>query len=370
MRSVTHTGLFVLGFGAMSIIKNSRLVEGVLFTALVQISTVAFADSVAATGQQLVVMQDALHAERRARVSRDAGLQRSINAISLMPGPAGAVGPAGTASIVPGPKGERGEQGKAGADSMVAGPQGIQGRPGKVGQQGFPGVNGVDSQVPGPEGPQGEKGLTGMDGRDAELPVGATAGDILYWDGSVWKLSPAPPEGLEGKAGLVLISGVPTWTLPVAPVTYSVGDAGPAGGIVFSVGDDGLHGLEAAPVDLQGEASWGCYSNHLPGNYAVEINAGAQNTGNIIAACTDAGYAAKRANNYWLNGYNDWFLPSKDELDLMYKHIALEGDFSELPYWSSTQSGRFTAWSQYFTDGSQDTERKYLPQQVRTIRMF
>jgi len=44
----------------------------------------------------VVVLQDALHAERRERASRDAALQRAIDAISLTPGP----------------KGDKGEQGK------------------------------------------------------------------------------------------------------------------------------------------------------------------------------------------------------------------------------------------------------------------
>ena len=357
----------------MSIVKSSGFSSGIIFAALMQVSAGSFADQSIDTAKQVVVLQDAIHAERRTRASRDASLQRAIDAISLIPGPAGAVGPVGADSVVPGPKGDKGEQGKAGADSQVAGPQGIQGPAGMVGQQGFPGVNGADSNVPGPEGPIGSpgiNGLDGVDGRDAELPVGASAGDILYWDGSVWKLSPAPPEGHDGHAVLVLISGVPTWRLPAAPVTYSVGDKGPAGGLVFSIDAEGLHGLEAAPEDQTEGTSWGCYSTLLPGAYDTQVNAGPQNTGNTVAGCADAGHAAKLANNYWLNGYNDWYLPSKDELNLMYQQREQLGSFADEVYWSSSQLSRFLAWSQYFADGTQDAARKYLPQRVRAIRSF
>ena len=354
----------------MGIVKSSGFSSGIIFAALMQVSTGSFADQNIDTAKQVVVLQDAIHTERRARASRDAALQRAIDAISLTPGPAGAVGPVGADSVVPGPKGDKGEQGKAGADSQVAGPQGIQGPAGRVGQQGFPGVNGADSNVAGPEGPVGPSGINGLDGRDAEFPVGASAGDILYWDGSVWKLSPVPPEGRDGHAVMTLISGVPTWTLPAAPVTYSVGDKGPAGGIVFSIDAEGLHGLEAAPEDQAEDTSWGCYSTLLPGAYGAQVNAGPQNTGNIVAGCADAGYAAKLANNYWLNGYNDWYLPSKDELNLMYQQREQLGNFADEVYWSSSQLSRFAAWSQYFADGTQDTARKYLPQRVRAIRSF
>jgi len=107
--------------------------------------------------------------------------------------------------------------------------------------------------------------------------------------------------------------------------------------------------LEAAPEDQTEGVSWGCYSTLLPGAYGVQVNAGPQNTGNAVAGCADAGHAAKLANNYWLNGYNDWYLPSKDELNLMYQQREQLGSFA---------------------DGTQDATRKYLPQRVRAIRSF
>ena len=52
--------------------------------------------------------------------------------------------------------------------------------------------------------------------------------------------------------------------------TYAIGDIGPAGGWVFYVTDDGLHGLEAAPVD-QANAAWGCHGVFFPGRKVPQL---------------------------------------------------------------------------------------------------
>ena len=58
--------------------------------------------------------------------------------------------------------------------------------------------------------------------------------------------------------------------------------------------------------------------------------------------------------------YNDWFLPSKNELNLIYHNIG-KGDFLGLGnigsfvngnYWSSTQSNDYDAWEQNFGMGT------------------
>ncbi len=54
--------------------------------------------------------------------------------------------------------------------------------------------------------------MDGTDGSDASLPEGADPGDILYWDGLVWNLTPAPPvEAYTTPHVLTLVEGVPTW---------------------------------------------------------------------------------------------------------------------------------------------------------------
>ncbi len=54
-------------------------------------------------------------------------------------------------------------------------------------------------------------------------------------------------------------------------------------------------------------------------------------------------------------GYSDWYLPSKEELNVLYINRDRIGGFSDGWYWSSTESGRNEAWAQNLADGRQDT---------------
>ena len=154
--------------------------------------------------------------------------------------------------------------------------------------------------------------------------------------------------------------------------TYSIGDTGPAGGKVFYVYDSGKHGLEAAPVDQDAGtgALWGCSGTDIPGATGTAIGTGAQNTAAILAGCAETGAAAKLADAYTLNGYTDWFLPSKDELNLLYCQKGVVGGFASSLYWSSSQLDSSLAWSQNFNDGAQYSSLKASAARVRAVRAF
>ena len=166
-------------------------------------------------------------------------------------------------------------------------------------------------------------------------------------------------------------------TLQWGPCHYAIGDTGPAGGIVFYVTGGGLHGLEAAPVD-QDSATWGCFTAPIAGATGSAVGTGAANTAAIVAGCAEPGTAAKVADAYSLNGYDDWFLPSKDELNLMYINIGLGaiapltnvGGFANGYYWSSTYNDYNSAWNQYFDSGSQYPLDKDNSLRVRAVRAF
>jgi hypothetical protein len=159
----------------------------------------------------------------------------------------------------------------------------------------------------------------------------------------------------------------------VAVPPFAIGDTGPAGGIVFYVTDGGLHGLEAAPQD-QGAGIWGCEGTDIPGADGDAVGTGAQNTADILAGCTQSGIAAEIAHAYTLNGYSDWFLPSKDELNLLYQQRGVVGGgFIAYNYWSSTENDNNNlAWSLdffsgFFEDGGKDSPYFYY---VRAVRAF
>lgn len=157
-------------------------------------------------------------------------------------------------------------------------------------------------------------------------------------------------------------------TLQWGPCHYAVGDTGPAGGIVFHVTAGGMHGMEAAPEDQSANAKWGCIGTAIEG---ARGGNGAANTAAIVAKCADAGTAAAIASAYTLNDYSDWFLPSKDELALMYAQRNLIDGFVSSFYWSSSEFGIASAWVQGFGNPNGSIESaKNTPIGVRAIRAF
>jgi hypothetical protein len=71
--------------------------------------------------------------------------------------------------------------------------------------------------------------------------------------------------------------------------------------------------------------------------------------------------------------YKDcWFLPSKEELHLLYLQKKIVGGFADDVYWSSMQIDKDAAWGQNFTSGSgvQEIRNKTSLFQVRAIRAF
>jgi hypothetical protein len=68
--------------------------------------------------------------------------------------------------------------------------------------------------------------------------------------------------------------------------------------------------------------------------------------------------------------YDDWFLPSKDELAQLYLLRTTVGGFVALNYWSSSEYLAYSAWYQYFSDGLQDNFDKDSRYYVRPVRAF
>ena len=184
-------------------------------------------------------------------------------------------------------------------------------------------------------------------------------------------------------------------TLYVKWTPYALGDTGPAGGYIFydkgyyskadfrivkATGNgtvpitppyDAWRYLEAAPSD-QSYAPWGCHGISISGADGTEVSTGEQNTIDIEAGCTTPDTAADICVNLSLGGYSDWFLPSKDELNLMYENLKLHGvgDFAGTNYWSSSEFDASHAWFQYFYDGNQQLNYKINPLRVRAVRAF
>ncbi len=165
---------------------------------------------------------------------------------------------------------------------------------------------------------------------------------------------------------------------------YEPGDVGPAGGFIFYKNEnfaaDGWRYLEAAPVDQSTGAKWGCFRRAISGARGTAVGKGKQNTEEMLAAsCTERGTAADLCVNYSLNGVGGWFLPSRDELALMYRHLKATGagDFGDagladnFTYWTSSQATADMAHHIDFADsGRQHYDDKDFPRRVRAIRAF
>ena len=161
------------------------------------------------------------------------------------------------------------------------------------------------------------------------------------------------------------------------------GDIGPAGGLIFYVNPnyarDGWRYLEAAPFDQSAGAKWGCFRRAIEGARGTAIGTGLQNTKEIVDACGDRDNAASLCSSLNLNGFADWFLPSRDELAAMYSNLKAKGvsDFGtrgvadNFSYWTSTQQTTDMANHIDFADlGRQHYDDKDFPRRVRAVRAF
>ena len=144
------------------------------------------------------------------------------------------------------------------------------------------------------------------------------------------------------------------------------------GGIVAWLDKSGLHGLIAAPEDGQNEIQWYNGSYIATGASAMLIGSGLSNTSMILNVQDNGCYAAKYCDELVLNGYSDWFMPSKDELNILYENRLAIGDFDlSSTYWSSSEYNSNYAWYQDFSTGSQYYfPNKYSSRKVRAIRNF
>jgi len=178
------------------------------------------------------------------------------------------------------------------------------------------------------------------------------------------------------------MAGMERYSSKTSSTTFAIGDTGPAGGKIFitpsTVGNSTGKYFEASPfLDPDVERSWATNVNSnwttlVSGADGTAIGTGAQNTIDIVAQAGNvaASSAAAYTNDYTYNGYSDWFLPSKDELNQMYINRGVIGGFDTVLYWSSSEYSATNAYYQDFSTVSQSNYSKNGPMYVRPVRMF
>lgn len=98
---------------------------------------------------------------------------------------------------------------------------------------------------------------------------------------------------------------------------------------------------------------WGYCTDAI--NDAQSVENGQNNTKAIVSFINDnhgEEYAAKLCNNLVSNGFDDWYLPSQNELAELYKNKDRIGNFSGKIYLSSTQVNYVEVSGVSFFDGT------------------
>jgi len=143
---------------------------------------------------------------------------------------------------------------------------------------------------------------------------------------------------------------------------YNIGDRGPGGGWVFyDKGNysDGWRYLEAAGENIGKYTGWGCNGKSITDARGTAIGTGKSNTQAILKACEEQKCIARAVSEYRGGGMNDWFMPSKDELQAMFTNLrypeldgAEDHGFSGEFYWTSSEIDERSVWSLRFNDGN------------------
>ena len=143
-----------------------------------------------------------------------------------------------------------------------------------------------------------------------------------------------------------------------------------AGGLVFYVDNSGEHGLVAAESNQSNAIRWSNASNVLVDSTGNAVGDGQRNTSRITTIQGAGSYATKLCDELSLNGYSDWFLPSKNELNLLFLQKSQISGLIDGYYWCSTEYNQNNAWNQYFPFGPQYYANKLDSACVRAIRAF
>jgi len=135
-----------------------------------------------------------------------------------------------------------------------------------------------------------------------------------------------------GEAPNVLVGFAKTL---IKRLPLEIGDIGPGGGLIFYI--EGNKAFECS--ELLGEAYWE--------------------------------KAKRMCAEYRGGGYRDWYLPTKEELNLIYENLKKTGKIMDDNwYWSSSSSSTNSAWFQSFNSGGQDDLYKSGTISVRAVRVF
>lgn len=155
------------------------------------------------------------------------------------------------------------------------------------------------------------------------------------------------------------------------------------GGVIFSLWKDATgneHGLLVALADQSDSVPWSNIETKAIGVSAQSFWNGTANTAAITKQNGQLKSAASLCRVYAGAGYHDWYLPSAEELNLLYRNqvkinMALKKagrPMDDNIYWSSTEAYDASAWGFAVYGGVTNNYvySKYSALYVRAIRAF
>jgi len=112
------------------------------------------------------------------------------------------------------------------------------------------------------------------------------------------------------------------------------------GGVIFYYDSNDDKGIIVSQAQVAA-TQWGCYETEILGANGTAIGTGLQNTLDIVAGCSEQPIAASECLDYENEGFDDWYLPSIDELLLIYSNVGPQSmydlEFQFNFHWSSTE---------------------------------
>jgi len=196
---------------------------------------------------------------------------------------------------------------------------------------------------------------------------------------------------VEGKAKIIVMDPASATAQPVARESDGTLSLMSASSSPYSIGDF-AHGGVVCWVSLSGdhakvvsiyEAGGFVWSNLINTPVGPAARSDINGAGNTVAIMMQSGHnrsAAQACADLAYGGYDDWYLPSKDELNDIYLNrfainptaVANGGEgLSDSFHWSSSEEDDNKAWMMKFINGDQTTELKdnnFV--KVRAIRAF
>lgn len=164
--------------------------------------------------------------------------------------------------------------------------------------------------------------------------------------------------------------------------TYEIGEYVPAeGGVIFHryIEAGAENYLVTSIVDESISQDWSNITNSAIGSAAETTWDGQSNSTAVVGQIGHLSSAASLCLNSTAGGQNDWYLPSIDELSLLYQNrfhvhksfstIVGASNISNDRYWSSTEDGS-SAFYFEFSYGYLLTSLKTGTYNVRAVRTF